>query len=169
MDKQKSRMTLPVKHAIHPHYKEGGFFLNFANMLSGLSYTDMKNIEYGKGEYELVVRKKVKSRTLNQNRLLWELCTEIATKLNSSAKEIYKNVIERVGQFEIIGMKKNAFYSFQSRWNSIGYGWFCETEPAKTPDILNVKCFFGSSSYSTSELSRVIDELKKDIENMNNF
>lgn len=101
-----------------------------------------------------------KKRSLDANAYMWVLCDQIAQKIEASKEEVYKRYIRDYGVFEIIPLKAEAVESFRDKWEKNGLGWFCEDmEGCKIEGYKRVMVYFGSSSYDTKEMSRVINQV----------
>jgi len=112
---------------------------------------------------------KAKKRSNDANSYLWELCDRLAEVLHNTKDEIYKEMIRRVGHFEDATYYEDehedqkAFRGRLSRigddWDSRGLGW--QTELVSYDDEFGsaiLRHYWGSSSYNTREMSRLIDE-----------
>ena len=106
-------------------------------------------------------------RSLNANAYMWVLCSKIAEKLNKSKDDIYLKAIRDVGSFEFLPIKQTAVNDFLRHWNGRGLGWFAEiVGESKLNGYINVIAYFGSSAYDTKEMSRLIDYVKADAEEL---
>ena len=47
-------------------------------------------------------------------------------------------------------------------WEHNGIGWQAETMPSKLPGCTNVILYYGSSTYDTAQMSRLIDLIVQD-------
>ena len=64
-------------------------------------------------------------------------------------------------------IRADAVETFQQRWASKGVGWFAEViDDSKLPGYKLVFAYYGSSTYSTTTMSKVIDLLVQDARNM---
>lgn len=112
---------------------------------------------------------KTKRRSNDANSYLWELCDRIAETVRNTKEDIYKELIRRVGHFEDATYYEDehedqkAFLGRLSRigddWDSRGLGW--QTELVLYDDEFGsaiLRHYWGSSSYNTREMSRLIDE-----------
>ena len=100
------------------------------------------------------------ARSLNANSYAWVLLDEIAKKTRSTKEEMYRQVISRVGVFEILPIKNEAVDNFVDKWESRGLGWVCNImRDSKIKGYTNVIAYYGSSVYNTKEMSRLIDEV----------
>lgn len=99
-------------------------------------------------------------RSLNANNYCWKLLDEIAQRTHSTKEEVYKEIISKVGVFEILPIKNEAVENFVDKWESRGLGWVCNImRDSKIPNYTNVIAYYGSSVYNTKEMSRLIDEV----------
>ncbi len=111
--------------------------------------------DFEAGEYEL--RKAKKKRSLNANAYLWVLCTQIAQKVGISKEEVYRQAIKDMGVFAPLNMPKAAIEEFKRLWTSRGIGWVVEQ-----PDDNVVLAYYGSSTYDTLQMSRLLDYIVQD-------
>lgn len=117
------------------------------------------------GKYEFVFRKKKKAKSLTANAYMWVLCDEIARILQSTKDEVYKQAVANVGVFFPISCKSAAFARARAVWESQGAGFFCNVtrEQAGRTEF---NAYVGSSKYTQEELSRLIEELVAEAENL---
>lgn len=102
-------------------------------------------------------------RSLSQNAYLWVLLDKLAEKVNRSKEEIYKMYIKDYGVFEILPIKNEAVAEFNRRWGKQGLGWFTEDlGESKLSGYTKLIAFYGSSTYNTQEMTRLIDAVVQD-------
>jgi hypothetical protein len=111
-----------------------------------------------------------KKRSLNANDYLWVLCGKLAEKMQnggvSVTKEgIYRHHIRRVGKYTTLAVKENAVKSFMEAWERNGVGWFCNVADTHKDGWKKVFVYFGSSTYSTKEMSILIDSVIQECQN----
>ena len=116
-------------------------------------------IEELKNENKLNIelKKYNKSRSLDSNAYAWVLLGELQEVLNIPKEEIYKDLIKHIGSYEVVPIKNEAVEKFRNAWSKNGLGWITETTKSKLEGFTNVLAYYGSSVYSVSEMSRVID------------
>lgn len=142
----------------------------FDNKLIFTLKTDFSNIEGLEDEMKSLfeTEKGVKvemsiwreKRSLNANAYCWVLLDAIAKKQRTTKEEVYKHIIKDVGSFEILSLKTEAVEMFIKRWQSKGLGWVCDIiGDSDKPDYTDICAFYGSSTYDTEEMSRLIDEV----------
>lgn len=106
-------------------------------------------------------------RSLNANNYCWKLLDEIAQRTRSTKEEVYKEIISKVGVFEILPIKNEAVDNFVGKWESRGLGWVCNImRDSKIPNYTNVIAYYGSSVYNTKEMSRLIDEVVQEAQGL---
>ena len=96
-------------------------------------------------------------RSLDANAYCWVIINKIAERTDVPAKDIYIEAIKYVGSYETLPVKNEAVEKFIIAWNKNGLGWVCETTKSKLEGFTNVLAYYGSSSYDTKEMSRLID------------
>ncbi|MBO7240201.1 MAG: hypothetical protein J6V23_06940 [Bacteroidaceae bacterium] len=110
-------------------------------------------------EYEVVIDKLKKKRSNDANAYYWQLIGQLSAKINVPTREIYRTHIKDVGDnFEIVPIREIAVEAWINAWESRGLGWCCEClGESKMRDYMNVICFYGSSTYDTRQMSRLIE------------
>lgn len=117
--------------------------------------------DFKPGEYELKrVRKK---RSINANAYFFALADELSKKVNIPKTEIYRKYIKEIGGVsEIVCVKKEAVKKLCEGWQHNGLGWQTEIIPSKLKDCENVILYYGSSTYNTEQMSRLINLIVED-------
>ena len=81
--------------------------------------------------------------------------------------EIYRHAIRDVGEYEPLPIKAEAVDTFKRRWETKGVGWFVDVlDDSKLPGYKVVRAFYGSSSYDSKEMSRLLDYLVDEAQQM---
>lgn len=129
-----------------------------------ISFTTEKSIlrqlEGLKDDKELTVQVKEyrQKRSLSQNAYMWVLLDEIGKTLNRSKEDIYRELVKDYGVFEILPLKDEAVKRFNHNWSKNGLGWFTETiGQSKLKGYTNLIAYYGSSTYDTQEMNRLLD------------
>ncbi len=117
------------------------------------------------------VKEVKKRRSLDSNAYAWVLLGKLQDKLHISKEDIYKSLIKEIGSYEVIPVKDEAVERFRQAWSKNGLGWITETTKSKLEGFTNIIAYYGSSSYNTSEMSRLINLIvqeckQQDIETM---
>lgn len=125
--------------------------LEFMTNTGGMSLTK---------EYELELKETRQKRSLDANNYFWTLCDQLAAKLKMSDVEVYRQIIRDYGVRTIVPIEKKAVGRWIEVWEQKGKGWVCESlGRSKIDGYENVVCYYGSSVYSTKEMSRIIDAI----------
>lgn len=115
--------------------------------------------------YTAEIKQLKKKRSRNANDLLWELCTQISERLSwsgvyKSKEEIYREHIKEAGVCDFVAVPEKAVESLMEGWGKNGIGWFAEVVdfiPGREIERCKKVClYYGSSSYDTSEMSRLL-------------
>ena len=121
----------------------------------------------------VTLKKWYKRRSLDANAYLWTLLHKLAEKLNIPATEIYRQNIKEIGgNSEITPIRNDAAETWIRNWQQNGIGWVCENlGESKIEGYTNIINYYGSSVYTTAQMSRlislIVDECKThDIETM---
>ncbi len=111
-------------------------------------------------------KKWYKKRSLNANAYLWLLIEKIAEKLNMSRIEVYKKHIYDAGTYQELQMPEETMSKFAKIWSNNGLGWFCEKAINQYGEII-LRAYYGSSSYDTKEMTRLINSVIEDCREQN--
>lgn len=107
-----------------------------------------------------------KKRSLSQNAYMWVLLNKLAEKLNDKAENIYKHFIRDYGVRDYVLVQDKAVGELQNRWEKKGIGWFTEImRKGKVEGTTTIIVYYGSSSYDSKEMSRVVDAVVEECEN----
>lgn len=110
--------------------------------------------------YELTIKEKKKRLSRDANAYFWEFLDKLAVKLRIGKTELYRELIRDIGGVStIICVKSEAADALIDGWKHNGIGWFAEKEESKLEGCTNVVLFYGSSTYDTEQMSRLIDRL----------
>lgn len=127
-------------------------------------YTDLKELEDMVNkkdvQYEIEIKPYRKKRSNDANAYMWVLCDKIADIMGNgmTKEEVYREAVRKVGVFEILPIKKEAISRFIKNWCRNGMGWVCDnTGRSKLDGFENIVAYYGSSTYNTKEMSRLID------------
>lgn len=106
-------------------------------------------------------------RSLSQNSYLWVLLDKIAEKVDRSKEDIYKMYVKDFGVWEVLPIRNDAVKRFITNWGKNGIGWFCEDlGESKLDGYTKLMAYYGSSTYTTTELKRVLDVVIQDCEEL---
>lgn len=151
-------MKAPIKRAV-AFFEESEFYLTLTidNDYAEPVQTFLNN--FSPDTYEVGIQKKRRvKRSLSANAYLWVLADQIACHIGSTKEEVYKECVRKAGPMVILTTKKNAVEKLKSAWSGHGMGWFCEVlGDGVEPGMVDMVCYYGSSSYDSSEMARVVD------------
>lgn len=104
-----------------------------------------------------------KKRSLNANSYFWTLVGELALKLNRKKEEIYWEYIKDIGVYRSVEISENAVETMIYMWQSHGLGWIAEKlDEGQHEGFVLINFYYGSSSYNTKQMSRLIDAVVED-------
>ena len=100
-------------------------------------------------------------RSLNANVYLLILCEKIAKELSkdgvmTTKEDVYKEGVRYVGVFTPVIVEEKAFDKFKQDFESQGLGNQV-SEVVRKNKCVRCNCYYGSSTYNTAEMSRLID------------
>ena len=106
-------------------------------------------------------------RSLDANAYCWTLIDKLAAARGLTKAEIYREAIRGIGGVsETVCVTDKAVDRLVEGWSHNGLGWFAETMPSKIPGCTNVILYYGSSTYDTREMSRLIDYVVQDAKSL---
>ena len=112
------------------------------------------------------VKEYKEKRSLDANAYAWVLLGKLQDKLHIPKEEIYKDAIQVIGSYEVIPIKNEAVNKFRQAWSKNGLGWITETTKSKLDGYTNVLAYYGSSIYDTKEMSRFIELIIQECEQL---
>ena len=114
-------------------------------------------------ELDITAKVHREKRSLDANAYMWVLCEKIAQKIQSTKEEVYRKAIRQVGVFEIVPIRKDAVERFAECWEHNGTGWVCDNlGESKMDGYIKIATYFGSSTYNTKEMARLVDYIVED-------
>lgn len=120
-------------------------------------------------QIEVTIKPFKEKRSVSANDFCWVLCTEIGNALRPPLpkEEVYRKAIRDVGEYEPLPIKDEAVETFQTRWAAKGVGWFADViDDSKLKGYKLVFAYYGSSTYDTQAMSRIIDYLVDEAQQM---
>jgi hypothetical protein len=117
--------------------------------------------QFKPGEYEIAKAKK--KRSDDANAYAWALLNKIAVATGIPADEIYRENIRKIGGVsDIVCVPDAAVQRLRESWGKGKIGWQTEIDKSKIPGCTNVILYYGSSTYDTAQMSRLINSLVED-------
>lgn len=120
--------------------------------------TKIITIQIGLNEDIEVKRKK---RSKKSNSYFWKMLQELCFEMNIDVIEEYRKRIKELGIFRYWEIDTKNVPTFERMWCEDKIGWFIE----KVDEIGGKTClnaYYGSSSYNSKQMSRLIDSLVQD-------
>ena len=119
-------------------------------------YEELKTAE----KLTIKVGKYTKKRSLDANAYAWVMISRLAERLNIPKTDIYRQAIKEIGgNSDVVCILDKAVDSLCDGWQRNGIGWLTETFPSKLDGCTNVTLYYGSSTYDTAQMSRLINNI----------
>lgn len=117
-------------------------------------YNELANEE----KLAIKVSKYREKRSNDANAYCWVLIGKLAEKLNIPRDEIYRDSIKQIGgNYDVVCVLDDAVDKLCRGWAKNGVGWQTDTMPSKIVGCTNVMLYYGSSTYDTAQMSRLIN------------
>lgn len=113
-------------------------------------------------DLQIEIKQKRNKRSKNANDYLWELCTRIAEHQGVTKEEVYRHEIRAVGVYEPLPVREDAIDRFIAAWQERGIGWVVDIVDDSFPGYKKIFAYYGTSTYDTQQMSRVIDNTVQD-------
>lgn len=102
-------------------------------------------------------------RSLDANAYFWRLLDELAISLGEPKEGLYLRYVKECGPFKDFSMTEDEAKTFRVAWEKLGVGWPTEqVDYAEDGDRLIIRAYYGSSTYNTKQMSRLIDSVVAD-------
>ncbi len=116
--------------------------------------------DFKEKEVTVEIKEYKKSRTLDQNGLMWAMLDKIAKELKSTSEEVYLDMLKKYGvRSEPLGINRNN-PDYKRILQTIKY--YDIYPSTKNKDIDNIVVYIGSSNYDTKEMTVLIDGIISD-------
>lgn len=113
------------------------------------------------GDYEITAKRK--KRSLDANNYLWALIGKIAVAVGIPSDEVYRRAVHEAGVYIPLPIRNDAVSEFSRNWGSHGAGWIVDVlDDSKLEGYKLVRAYYGSSTYDTKQMSRLIDYVVED-------
>ena len=114
-------------------------------------------------ELTVTAKKYYKARSLNANAYAWALLDQLAVKMHTAKESLYRGYVRNIGgNNDQMLMNNEAAGRFCTAWQSYGLGWITEVAPSGANGVSLVTAYYGSSTYDTEQMSRLIDLIVQD-------
>lgn len=112
-------------------------------------------------EYTATIKRK--GRSLDANGYFWALADKLAAHYGVRKEDVYRQEIrDLAGVSDVLCIQEKAADAFCKAWQSRGLGWLAEAFDSKIENCKNVIVWYGSSTYDTEQMSRLIDNTVAD-------
>ena len=124
----------------------------------------LAEIEQGK-RYIADVKQFRKKRSLDANAYAWVLMDKLAEKTGIAKETIYRALVRDIGgNSTTICAQNKTVDKLRENWQANGLGWITDTLESKIDGCTNVVLYYGSSTYDTAQMSRLINLLVQECE-----
>jgi len=120
-------------------------------------------------DVSLEISKYDPKRSKDANAFLWAMCTDIGKAIRPPIpkEEVYRKAIRDVGKYFPVPVRDDLVEEWKKSWSRNGIGWFADvTDRSKNPGYTLMFSYCGSSSYTVSEMSVLLDYLKDEMEQL---
>lgn len=139
--------------------RDGGYLLTIATRENiGPLYDELNETDV-----DVTVKKHREKRSLDANAYAWVLMDKLAEATGTPTSEVYRQAVKDVGgNTEIVCVREKAVQKLCDGWNKNGIGWQTEIMDSKIDGCKNVVLYYGSSTFDTKQMSRLIDNIVQD-------
>lgn len=104
-----------------------------------------------------------RKRSLDANAYCWVLLGKLAEATGIPKTEIYQHHIREIGgNSQVVCIQTPGVDKLREGWAHNGVGWVTDVFPSKLDGCTNVTLYYGSSTYDTRQMSRLIDNIVQD-------
>lgn len=122
------------------------------------------SLEDGKA-YTVEIKEKKEKRSREANSYAWVLLDKLAAKTHIPKEDIYRELIKNIGgNSEIVCVQNKAVERLREGWKQNGIGWVSDTFESKIQGCTNVILYYGSSTYDSAQMHRLIDLIVQECE-----
>lgn len=113
--------------------------------------------------YDCEIKEHREKRSLDANAYCWTLLDKLADALRTTKEELYLQKVREVGPFKDFCLTDGEAKTFRHAWEKLGTGWPTEVvDYYQDGDRQVVRAYYGSSTYNTKRMSRLIDSIVED-------
>jgi hypothetical protein len=120
-------------------------------------------------EVDVEIKRHRNKRSRDANAFAWACCKDIGDAMTPPIpkEDVYRAAIRDVGDYYPLPIREDKVEAFQAIWSKNGTGWIADvTDKSKTPGYKLVFAYYGSSTYDTAQMHRLISYLLQDMEQM---
>lgn len=112
---------------------------------------------------DITVKEHRDHRSKDANALLWACLGEIAPVLHMDKWEVYLMMLKRYGKFTYIAARPHAVEGIKKQWRECEVIGNTYVGGEQTVQMI---CYFGSSTFDSKEMSRLLDGVISEMEEM---
>ena len=132
-----------------------------------LDTKEIEIVEQLKKENKLNIelKKYREKRSINANNYFWKLLQELCDLADIETIEEYKRRVKQLGIFKRLKIMAQDVKTVEKIWTDRGIAWFCEIadkEYIGDTEFKIINAYYGSSSFNTKQMSRLINDLVQD-------
>lgn len=118
-------------------------------------------------QLDITIKPHREKRSNDANSFMWVVIDRIAEKLNADKVDVYREAIRHIGGVsEPVCVRNKAVDVLRESWESRGVGWVTDTMESKIEGCTTVILYYGSSTYDKTQMSRLIDQLLREAEDL---
>lgn len=120
--------------------------------------------------FDIKAAKRERKRSLSANAYAWTLIDQIARKTQQTKSEVYREEIRKVGTGDVVCLAPELVDEFTRHWSRQGLGFLVERigpremigNDGQFIQGVELLAIYGSSTFTTSEMSHFIDCIVQD-------
>lgn len=113
--------------------------------------------------HDCEIKQHREKRSLDANAYAWKLLDLLADVLRTTKEEIYLQKVREVGPYKDFTLTESEAKTFRVAWERLGTGWPTEqVDFDRDGDRVVIRAYYGSSTYNTKQMSRLIDSVVDD-------
>ncbi len=139
--------------------RDGGYLLTIATRENvGALFDDLREVDV-----DVTVKKHRERRSLDANAYAWVLMDKLAEATAVPKSDVYRREVKDVGgNTETVCVREIAVQKLCEGWQKNGIGWQTDVMSSKIDGCKNVVLYYGSSTFDTKQMSRLIDNIVQD-------
>lgn len=124
------------------------------------------NVDPGK-DYDIEIKVHREKRSNDANSYFWAMLNRLAEKLGAKDIDLYRSYIRDYGVWADWDLPESREKTFCIAWGKLGRGWLTERlDYTGDGDTVRVRAWYGSSTYNTKQMSRLIEAVVQDCREM---
>lgn len=131
-----------------------------AYLCIGIPYREAKKFvgEMQQKKYCAEIKLYREKRSMNANSYFWKLLDEMAQALHTTKEALYLEFVKHGGPYKDFELSEDEARTFCEAWSRLGTGWPTQrVDFSPDGERVTVRAYYGSSTYNTRQMSRLID------------